>query len=69
MTMTGYTGMFNDSGKGYPFPEYDIEIVDNFTKVHGRHTFKFGINETGYKNYIRQGGPALSASSSLRWDA
>ena len=34
MTMTGYTGMFYDYGKGYPFPEYDIEIIDNFTKVH-----------------------------------
>ncbi len=62
MSMTGYTGMFYDYGKGYPFPEYDIEIVDNFTKVAGRHTFKFGADETGYKNYIRQGGPALSAS-------
>ncbi len=62
MSMTGYTGMFYDYGKGYPFPEYDIEIVDNFTKVLGRHTFKLGADETGYKNYIRQGGPALSAS-------
>jgi carboxypeptidase family protein len=62
MTMTGYTGMFYDYGKGYPFPEYDIEFIDNFTKIAGRHTFKFGADETGYKNYIRQGGPALSAS-------
>ena len=60
MTMTGYTGMFTDYGKGYPYPEYDIEFVDNFTKVHGRHTFKFGIDETGYKNYTRQGGQALT---------
>jgi hypothetical protein len=62
MSMSGYTGMFYDYGKGYSFPEYDIEIVDNFTLVKGRHTFKFGLDETGYKNYIRQGGPALSAS-------
>ena len=62
MNIAGYTGMFYDYGKGYPFPEYDIEIADNFTKVRGRHTFKFGANETGYKNYIQQGGPALSAS-------
>lgn len=61
-SMTGYTGMFYDYGKGYAFPEYDIELVDNFTKVAGRHTFKFGVDETGYKNYVRQGGPALSAS-------
>jgi hypothetical protein len=60
MNMTGYTGMFTDSGKGYPFPQYDIEIVDNFTKTHGRHTFKFGVDETGYKNYTRQGGQALT---------
>ena len=58
--MTGYTGMFTDAGKGYHYPKYDIEFVDNFTKVHGRHTFKFGINETGYKNYTRQGGEALT---------
>jgi len=62
MSITGYNGMFSDYGLGYPFPEYDIEISDNFTKVHGRHTFKFGIDETGYKNFVKQGGPALSAS-------
>ncbi len=62
MSMSGYTGMFYDYGKGYPFPEYDVELADNFTKVAGRHTLKFGITETGYKNYIKQGGPALSAS-------
>ena len=60
MTMTGYTGIFTDYGKGYPYPEYDIEIVDNFTKVHGRHTLKFGIDESGYKNYTRQGGQNLT---------
>ena len=60
MAMTGYTGMFYDTGKGYPFPQYDIEIVDNFTKVNGRHTFKFGVDETGYKNYTRQGGQSLT---------
>lgn len=62
MSMSGYTGMFYDYGKGYAFPEYDIEFTDNFTKVLGRHTFKFGADETGYKTYIRQGGPALSAA-------
>ena len=61
MTMTGYSGMFYDYGKGYPFPEYDVEISDNFTKIAGKHTLKFGAIETGYKNYIKQGGPALSA--------
>jgi hypothetical protein len=60
MSMTGYTGMFSDYGKGYPYPQYDIEFIDNFTKVHGRHTFKLGVDETGYKNYTRQGGQALT---------
>ena len=60
MSMSGYTGMFYDYGKGYAFPEYDIEFSDNLTKIHGRHTFKFGALETGFKNYIKQGGPALS---------
>jgi len=61
-SMSGYNGMFYDYGKGYPFPEYDIELMDNFTKIAGRHTLKMGVDETGYKNYIKQGGPALSAS-------
>ena len=69
MSMTGYTGMFYDYGKGYPFPEYDIELIDNFTKVAGRHTFKFGADETGYKNYIKQGGPALSHRSATAGNA
>jgi hypothetical protein len=47
-TMTGYTGL-SDWGAGIPFPTYDVEISDNFTKIKGRHTFKAGILETGYK--------------------
>ena len=66
MSMTGYTGMFYDYGKGYPFPEYDIEYSDNFTKVAGRHTFKIGAAETGYKNYIKQGGPAFRPRLEIR---
>jgi len=61
MSMSGYSGMFKDLGKGYPYSLYDIEISDNFTHVHGSHTLKFGIDETGMKIYIRQGGPPLSA--------
>ncbi len=48
VTMTGYSGL-SDWGAGIDFPTYDVEISDNFTKVHGRHTFKAGILETGYK--------------------
>jgi hypothetical protein len=62
MSVSGYNGMFYDYGKGYAFPEFDVEIIDNFTKIKGKHTIKFGGDETGYKNYIKQGGPALSAS-------
>ena len=63
MTISGYTGMFSDAGLGYPYPEYDIELNDNFTKIHGRHTFKFGMDETGYKNYTNQGGQALTGTT------
>jgi len=62
MAITGYTGMFYDYGKGYPFPEYDVEFIDNFTKIVGRHTLKFGFDETGYKNSIKQGGPSLTTT-------
>lgn len=51
MTITGYTGMFTDIGTGYYGHEPDVEFTDNFTWVRGRHTLKFGVDETGYKNY------------------
>ncbi|HKT10954.1 MAG TPA: carboxypeptidase-like regulatory domain-containing protein [Terriglobia bacterium] len=51
MTISGYTGMFHDYGKGYYGQEPDLEYTDNFTYVKGKHTFKFGADETGYKNY------------------
>jgi len=57
MTMTGYTGMFYDYGKGYPFPEYDIEFSDNFTKVAGRHTWRFGAIETDTRTTLNRAAP------------
>ena len=48
VTFSGYTGL-TDWGAGIDFPTYDVEFSDNFTKIHGRHTFKAGILETGYK--------------------
>ncbi len=48
VTFTGYTGL-TDWGAGIDFPTYDVEFSNNFTKIHGRHTFKAGILETGYK--------------------
>ncbi|TAM79227.1 MAG: TonB-dependent receptor [Acidobacteria bacterium] len=51
MGISGYSGMFHDSGKGYYGQEPDVEYTDNMTWVKGKHTFKFGVDETGYKNY------------------
>ncbi len=48
VTFSGYTGL-TDWGAGIDFPTYDVELSNNFTKIHGRHTFKAGILETGYK--------------------
>ena len=48
VTFSGYTGL-TDWGAGIDFPTYDVEFSNNFTKIHGRHTFKAGILETGYK--------------------
>lgn len=62
MSMSGLHRDIHDHGKDCPFPEYDIEFSDNFTKIASRRTFKFAAAETGYKNHIKQGGPALSAS-------
>ncbi|HWB84659.1 MAG TPA: TonB-dependent receptor [Bryobacteraceae bacterium] len=49
LTMSGYTGMFHDYGTGYWTPRWDIQITDDLTHVHGRHTIQAGIDETGYK--------------------
>ena len=60
MNISGYTGMWTDRGLGYQYPEYTIQISDNFSCVRGRHLFKFGADEQGYKQYVRQGGPGLT---------
>jgi hypothetical protein len=49
MTMSGYTGMFHDYGTGFYTPRWNVEIMDNFTHIQGRHTIEAGIDETGYK--------------------
>jgi hypothetical protein len=61
MNVSGYTGMWTDRGLGYQYPQYTIQISDNFSHVQGRHTVKFGFDEQGYKQSVRQGGPHLSA--------
>ena len=49
MAITGYSGMFHDYGTGLYTPRWDVELTDNFTHTHGRHTFQAGFDETGYK--------------------
>ncbi len=51
MGISGYSGMFTDIGKGYYGQEPDLEYTDNLTYVKGKHTLKFGVDETAYKNY------------------
>ncbi|MGA3322938.1 MAG: carboxypeptidase-like regulatory domain-containing protein [Terriglobia bacterium] len=51
MAITGYSGMFSDIGNLPRNNVPDVEITDNFTKVHGRHTFKFGGDEMSAKIY------------------
>jgi hypothetical protein len=60
---SGYTGMFYDYGKGYAFPEYDIEFVDNFTKVAGRHTSK----SVSTKPDIKLHPPGWSGAHHFAW--
>ncbi len=66
MSVSGYSGMPYDYGKGYRFPEYDIQFSDNFTKIKGRHTLKFGADETGFKTTVNQGGPSLASDLGSR---
>lgn len=51
MSMTGYTGMFTDIGNLPKAHQPDVEFTDNFTKVHRRHTFKFGGDEIAARFY------------------
>jgi hypothetical protein len=51
MGMTGYSGMFYDYGTGYYNHGVNMELADNFTWVHNRHTVKFGVMTSTYKSY------------------
>ena len=53
ISATGYDGLWHDVGTAYPTPQWDVEITDDFTHISGRHTFKAGIDETGYKIFSR----------------
>ena len=51
MTINGYTGMWNDEGLSNWIENPIVGINDDFTAVHGRHTFKAGVEENGYKEW------------------
>ncbi len=53
IALTGYQNI-SDIGLAYYFPDYDIEITDDFTHVMGAHTLQAGIDETGFKVYVPQ---------------
>lgn len=66
-TFSGYEEV-GDYGYGLYSPEYDVQVTDNFTHVHGRHTFKAGIDETGYKQYApNPNAPLGSFSFNGQW--
>lgn len=53
ITVSGYTGMWHDYGTGFYTPRKDVEINDDFTWVHGTHSFQTGVDEIGYKLWYR----------------
>ncbi|HYM13805.1 MAG TPA: carboxypeptidase-like regulatory domain-containing protein, partial [Bryobacterales bacterium] len=68
MSMTGYTGMFTDIGKGYYGQGVSEELTDNFTHVFGRHTLKVGADIATYKSYgPNPNAPLGSFSFSGQW--
>ncbi|MDR3677298.1 MAG: TonB-dependent receptor [Acidobacteriota bacterium] len=70
MAITGYTGMFYDYGTGPRYHGPDIQFTDNFTHVKGRHTFKLGADEAGFKAYQPSFGGGLgSFSFNGQWTA
>ncbi len=53
VNQSGYRGLYD---VGVATGRQDtVDWVDNFTMVHGRHTLKFGFEESGYKEFD-QGG-------------
>ena len=60
VAMTGYLGLSDSNNSEYS-PQYTIQITDNLTYVRGRYTLKFGMDETGYKSYVRQGIASLGS--------
>ena len=48
VNLKGYNGM-GDYGRGFYFHAPDVEIVENLTRVRGRHTLKAGVDFTFYQ--------------------
>ena len=63
MSIAGYTGMFTDIGLGFYNHTFDLEYVDNFTLVKGRHTIKVGADIATYKSYQPNPGAPLGTFS------
>ncbi len=67
INMTGYTGII-DRGKGYYSHAANWELMNNFTYVRGRHTFKAGASSGTYKSYApNPNAPLGSFSFSGQW--
>lgn len=63
ITATGYNGLPKDTGAAHAVPQWDIEVTDDFTHIHGKHTIEAGIDETGYKIFNRH--PAETNNTGL----
>ncbi|HWQ55623.1 MAG TPA: carboxypeptidase-like regulatory domain-containing protein, partial [Bryobacteraceae bacterium] len=67
--MSGYLGISDKNNSDFN-PQYTIQFTENLTYTRGSHTFKFGFDETGYKNYVRQGiAPLGSFTFNGGWTA
>jgi len=77
MNVTGYGGspstganFISDVGNLPHSHNPLVQFTDNFTKVHGRHTYKFGADEMGSKIYGKASPGSLgSFSFSGQWTA
>jgi hypothetical protein len=68
MSINGYTGMWTDEGVANWIQNPIAEISDDFTKVHGSHTFKAGVEESGYKEWeMSKAGSLGSFSFNGQW--
>ena len=70
VSIAGYNGMFHDIGTALDTPRYSMEFSDDLTHVQGRHTFKMGVDELGWRVSSRvpsANGPTGGFSFLGRW--